>query len=141
MPCTTRLMMRDPHLNTITTTMKNITIIVVIIIITIIIIICCCCIVCFVVVVVVLCLGLSMLLAMLSVGDDVNTIAVVSVRISSACRSAERVTFRGTTVMATVVTCRVRNPACTATSTLGEGALHKWLTRSASDAVHVALYK
>ena len=37
-----------------------------------------------------------------------------------ACRSAGWVTFLLTAVMATVVMCRVRNPACTATSALGK---------------------
>ena len=37
-----------------------------------------------------------------------------------ACRTAEWVAFRGMAVMATVVMCRVRNPACTATSALGK---------------------
>ena len=41
--------------------------------------------------------------------------------------------------MATVVMCRVRNPALQKRP--WEGALYKWLTKSASDAMHIALYK
>ena len=36
------------------------------------------------------------------------------------CRLAEWVAFLHTTIMATVVMCRVRNPACTAASALGK---------------------
>ena len=37
-----------------------------------------------------------------------------------ACMLAEKVTFMHTAVMATVVMCRVRYPACTAASALGK---------------------
>ena len=37
-----------------------------------------------------------------------------------ACRLAKWVAFLHKAVMATVVMCRVRNPACTATSALGK---------------------
>ena len=57
-----------------------------------------------------------------------------------AYKVAKLVAFLHTAVMATVVMCRVRNPACTATSAL-EGALHKWLTKNASDVMHMAPYK
>ena len=40
--------------------------------------------------------------------------------IISACRLAEWMVFLDSVVMATVVTCRVRNPACTAASALGK---------------------
>ena len=42
----------------------------------------------------------------------------VSPRVASHGRLAEWVTFLHTAVMATVVMCRVRNPACTAASAL-----------------------
>ena len=42
--------------------------------------------------------------------------------ITVACRLAEWVTFLHMAVMATVVMCRVRNPAGTATSALGKGS-------------------
>ena len=43
-----------------------------------------------------------------------------SITLSSACRLAVRVMFLHMAVMATVVMCRVRNPACTAESALGK---------------------
>ena len=61
-----------------------------------------------------------------------------------ACRLAEWVAFLYAAVTAAVAMCRVRTPACIATSALGKeryvimSILHydkcKWLTRSASDA-------
>ena len=45
------------------------------------------------------------------------------------CKLAQRVAFLRTTVKATVVTCRVRNPACTSTKRPWESALYKWSKR------------
>ena len=45
------------------------------------------------------------------------------------CKLAQRVAFLRTTVKATVVTCRVRNPACTTTKRPWELALYKWPKR------------
>ena len=45
------------------------------------------------------------------------------------CKLAQRVAFLRTTVKATVVTCRVRNPACTTTKRPWEPALYKWSKR------------
>ena len=44
----------------------------------------------------------------------------------SACRLAEWVAFLHAVVIATVVMCRVRNPACTARERPRVGALYKW---------------
>ena len=43
-----------------------------------------------------------------------------------ACRLAEWVAFLHAVVIATVVMCRVRNPACTARERPRVGALYKW---------------
>ena len=43
--------------------------------------------------------------------------------------SSQRVAFLRTTVKATVVTCRVRNPACTTTKRPWEPVLYKWSKR------------
>ena len=56
-----------------------------------------------------------------------------------ACRLAERVSFLRTAVMATVVMCRVRNPACTSASALGKERYINGL--GASDAMQMAHYK
>ena len=45
------------------------------------------------------------------------------------CKLAQRVAFLRTTVKATVVTCRVRNPACTAVKRPWEPGLYKWSKR------------
>ena len=58
-----------------------------------------------------------------------------------ACSLTEWVAFLHTAVMATVVMCRVRNPSLHCHRRPWEGALYKWLTRSAYDAMHMALYK
>ena len=43
-----------------------------------------------------------------------------------ACGLAEWVAFLHAVVIATVVMCRVRNPACTTRERPGVGALYKW---------------
>ena len=49
-----------------------------------------------------------------------------SVRSVNKCRSAEWVAFLHAIVIATVVMCRVRNPAYTARERPRVGALYKW---------------
>ena len=53
-----------------------------------------------------------------------------------ACRLAEWVAFLHAVIIATVVICRVRNPACTARERPRVGALYKW-NRSIKKCFHI----